>query len=440
MFLVEGKYTSAKVFIDDIEPECLSQVICFLNHPAFTELVAVMPDTHAGKGSVIGFTMPITDKLIPNVVGSDINCAVLAVNIGSYFNTDLAKIDHDIREKIPFGARARKKMIAKIEDILDWKRANKRSVTFTQKFNEKFGTHYEPVIYGYGWFENKCKQIGIDVGYALNSIGTLGGGNHYIEVGKSTTCDDVWFFVHSGSRNFGLKICNHHQNIAVNNLIKKRNMLDKKVIEKLKSVIKDKTLLSAKIAETKREMNLDSKVSKALAYLEGQEMFDYLSDMVFTQEYAMSNRWWMGRIIIDILGEDWNYIIETPHNYIDFRDFIIRKGAIRSYTEEKMIIPLNMRDGCLLCEGKSNPEWNYSAPHGAGRLLSRSKAKEILSLEDFKDTMQGIFSTSVDSSTLDEAPGAYKDSEVIKNAIEPTVTIIDQIKPVINLKENKGLA
>lgn len=399
MITITGKYTNANIMIDNVEPECVSQVVSMINHPAFTNPVAIMPDCHAGKGSVVGFTMPCGDKIVPNCIGVDIGCGMLSFNIGK-IDIDHTYLDKAIRERIPFGMEVRKV-------------AHKLSIRY---FN----------------YDSLFKRVGIDTNYAINSLGSLGGGNHFIEIGKSVNTGDVWITVHSGSRNLGKKVCEYWQKIAYERIVPDTRALIEEIKRKSKKVDWE-----YKIKKLKEE---NKKYKKSdLDWIDGEDKEGYLSDMYFTQRYASVNRIIMMKEILDILNiKSELKAIETIHNFIDKDDNIIRKGAIKSYIGEKMIIPLNMRDGILLCEGKSNPEWNFSAPHGAGRVLSRSKAKEQLILQDYEDKMKGIFTTSVNKFTLDEAPDAYKDSKLIEDAIVPTVNLLDKIIPIHNLKDSEG--
>ena len=431
MIELNGKYTNAKIMIDDVEPQCISQITSFINHPAFTNPVAIMPDTHAGKGSVIGFTMPMGDKIIPNTIGVDINCGVLSINIGKEIPMSKEDLEYKIRSKIPMGMNYHKKSIIDMKNSFPWKKVNAEAHNFMMSYYEKFGLEITPPKYDMSWFENKCKEIGCSVNRALTSIGTLGGGNHFIEVGKDLN-DEYWFTIHSGSRNFGKCVCEYWQNIAAKKV--KHNHTDKKLeeLEEAKLNYNGKELFN-KIKEIKSKYNFNINIT-GLEFLEGIEASGYLFDMIFTQAYADVNREYMSKIILDILNVDPIEKIETKHNFIDFKDMIIRKGAIRSYIGEKFVLPFNMRDGILICEGLSNPEWNCSAPHGAGRIMSRSKAKKNITLETFKEQMKNVYSTSVCNSTLDEAPDAYKDSSIIENAIGDTATVLNRIVPIINLK------
>jgi len=384
MLTLKGKYNSANVMIDDIDDTTKQQIYGFLNHPAFAHTyIAIMPDCHAGAGAVIGFTAKMNDYVIPNVVGVDIGCGVLAIELADVETIDLTKLDNFIRENIPSGFSIRdpqQKMIcgATPNELVAYNmRASISDITLrtNQSFNKVVG-----------------------------SLGTLGGGNHFIEI-ACTDNGKYWLLIHSGSRNFGLKIAQYHQQQA-------------------KSLLK--------------KMFAGADAYKDLEYLPvdngGRE---YLADMMVAQEYAALNRILMGEIITGkFFGLPFATLnsIDTVHNYIKPKDRIIRKGAVSAHEGEKLIIPFNMRDGSMLCTGKGNSKWNYSAPHGAGRILSRKKAKATLDIAEFTSEMKGIFSTSISEDTLDESPMAYKDKDIIINAIEETVTIDAFLKPVYNFK------
>lgn len=398
MITINGKYTTAKVMIDNVESSCLSQIYNFVNNEAFTNPVAIMPDTHAGMGTVIGFTMKLGDKVIPNTIGVDIGCGMRMLTLGKNIFSDMEKeeIDENIRFTIPFGFNVNEKPVIDMENDFPWLEAVKEAIDFTNAFNRRFNTEFSATAFSYEWFLEKCKKIGMDTVRAELSIGTLGGGNHFIEVGKSEVTGNYAITVHTGSRQYGEKTCRFWQTIAKETVGKRGGY----------------------------------------EYLEGENMFGYLMDMLFAQKYAQFNRITILKRIKEKVGyENGIEEIESVHNYIDFNDFIIRKGAITSYEGQKMIIPFNMRDGLLICEGKSNQEWNYSAPHGAGRVMSRGEAKKRILLEKFRDDMKGVYSTSVCKATLDEAPDAYKDPSIIEEAIGPTAEIVDRVKPVINLKD-----
>ena len=392
MLEYKGKYGTAKVMLDTFEDDqaqkTISQIYEFLNHPAFTNPISLMPDLHIGKGVVIGFTMKLTDKVIPNVIGVDIGCGMLSMNMGKdlFDNTTPEKLDSEIRKNIPFSKNVHKDKSSLPKSF--YKDTSILAHYFQFKFNEEFKTSYTaPSKIDENWMEEKCEEVGMDYGRSINSIGTLGGGNHFIEVGIGLN-DNFWITIHSGSRQFGQKIAIYHQRKAG-----KGN----------------------------------------LAYLEGQDMFDYLIDLVVAQSYAHYNRRSMASSIGNIVNILPTINIESVHNYIDFNDFIMRKGAISSYEHVNMIIPFNMEDGILICKGKSNAEWNYSAPHGSGRVDSRTWAKANLNLDEAKKRMEekDIYCSTI---PLDETKKAYKDPKLIEDAIDPTAKIIDRLKPVLCCK------
>lgn len=394
MIEYKGQYTTAYVMIDQLDDATVQQIYSFISHHAFTNPVYVMPDTHYGAGSVIGFTMEIPNVIIPNVVGVDLNCGMLSENYGKNVFSRISKedLDIEIRRAIPFGTSVHKTCKFNIDKHSPfWERANFNLESFITKFNIKFNTNYMHTGFSDKWLKKKCEDIGVVYGRCINSVGTLGGGNHFIEVGQSTNSGDYWVTVHSGSRQFGLKIAVYWQRQAGKG---------------------------------------------QLAHLEGEDMFNYLADVVFTQAYASESRDVMQQLVYEIIEEEVTESIECVHNFIDFNDFIIRKGAIRSYKNEKMIIPFNMEDGILICEGKSNPDWNFSAPHGAGRIGPRRKMKEDESIiiEDIKERMKkkGIYCSKIPK---DEIKEAYKDPKLIEDAIEPTATIIDRLIPVLAMKD-----
>lgn len=437
MFPINGKYTTAKVMIDDVEQSCVSQIVNFVNHPAFTNPIAIMPDTHAGKGSVIGFTMPMTDKVIPNVIGVDIGCGMQSVNIGSSLSIDLAELDKNIRQKVPFGIDVHEDSVIHMQNDFDWKAVNKTQENFAIAYQKQFNITPERKPYTMDWFVDKCNKIGVSVRRAINSLGSLGGGNHFIEFGQSESKKEYWFTIHSGSRNFGKCICDYWQGKASKKIRKDRVDEMRQKIDIVRQHYEGDERYH-KIQEIKSQYGIGVK-STGLEWLEGEDAIGYLYDMIFAQHYASTNRRLMTQIILKILDIEPIENIETVHNYISFQDFIIRKGAIASYINQKMVIPFNMQVGILLCEGKSNADWNWSAPHGAGRTMSRSQAKKNIELNKYEEQMKGIYSTSVCRSTLDEAPDAYKDPKIIEEAIQDTATIIDRIKPIMGMKDAKDL-
>jgi len=437
MFEVKGKYGTAKIMIDGVDEVTMSQIYAFLNHPAFINPISIMPDCHAGKGAVIGFTMPLGDKVIPNTIGVDLNCGVFTFNIGKsiFRNVKRNELDRAIRRKIPFGYKVHKIDMFDINDQKFWKEVNEEVRQFTMKFNKKFGTNYNPVEFSNDLLKIDCERTwGCNYDRVVKSIGTLGGGNHYIEIGISENTGDYWVTIHSGSRNLGLSIANYWQKEARDIL---KYGIKKEYEAKLKEIIRnyDISAIEIEITALKAEYE-DKNVAKGLEYLEDEHMFCYLVDMIFAQKYAEKNREVMAKIIADLLDVEITESIESVHNYIDFNDFIIRKGAISSYKGQKMLVPFNQEDGMLICEGKSNEGWNFSAPHGAGRVGSRAWAKKNLSRKDARKRMnkKDIYSSTL---PLDETRDAYKKSSIIEDAIGPTAKILDRITPVLNLKDGK---
>ncbi|MFW6025939.1 MAG: RtcB family protein [Candidatus Woesearchaeota archaeon] len=400
MFEIEGKYTNAKIFTDNIEEGALKQVYNICNHIAFKDSqVRIMPDVHKGKGICIGFTAKMGNKVIPNVVGVDIGCGVLCVNLGNMKlkEINLEKLDDFIKNNIPSGFSG-----------------------YAEKQYEL--TNYEREI---------CNKIGMNAQKQARKLGTLGGGNHFIEVDVDEA-NNKYLLIHSGSRNFGYKIAKYWQEKADEEFEDKRQRERQKLINKLKEQNRER-----EIESRLKQFNSQYKVPKQLRYLEGKNKKNYTMDMHIAQLYAETNRLVIGNKIMNYLGMNLNDIgyINTTHNYIG-EDEIIRKGAVSANKEEKLIIPLNMKEGALLCEGKGNPDWNFSAPHGAGRKMSRTQAKKEIELEKFKNDMKDIYSTSINKSTLDEAPDAYKNKMHITENLEQTVEIKKVLTPIYNYKDN----
>ena len=434
MITIKGKYTTARIMIDNVDESCISQINGFVNHSAFINPVVIMPDTHAGKGSVIGFTMELGERVIPNVIGVDIGCGMYSMNIGKSMPLSFENLDKKIRQSVPFGQNIHDSTLIHMKNDFPWHNANVMAEKFIVAYNDKFNTNYTPIRYSNDWFMEKCKNIGGNLRRYINSIGTLGGGNHFIETGISQK-DEYWITIHSGSRNFGKKICEYWQNKAIKNLNKNKKEKARLEIENIRATF-NKQIIQKMIKQVKEKYGYADINTKDKEWLEDENAKNYLFDMIFAQIYAQVNRKYMSKTICSILKKDPEDSIETIHNFIDFEDFIIRKGAIRSYEGERMIIPFNMRDGLLICEGKSNPEWNYSAPHGAGRVMSRSQAKKTLDLKIFQEQMSGIYSTSIGRDTLDECPDTYKNATLIEKAITDTATIIHKVKPLHNMKDS----
>jgi len=448
MIEIKGRYTTAHIMINDVEEQCIQQIYNMVNHIAFDKPIRIMPDTHAGKGAVIGFCMPLSIKVVPSVVGCDLGCGMLSMNIGKKLNITHEKLDDLIRTHIPMGfnvheSKSRPGNMPKFSFSKDfpWNEINDILNNFFCNYNEKFGTSYFVPIFDYRYFVDHFKNYKkMDTKRIASACGSMGSGNHFCEFGRSEKTGDIWVTIHSGSRNFGKIVYEHHEGIAKLRLNEKRNVDLKDKIENITNNTEDKSQIPSLIKQAKKDLGLDSDVDlRGMEYIEGEDLKNYLIDMVVAQVYASFNRRHMMDIICEILGgiKDGEKI-ESVHNYIDFKDFTIRKGAISSYIGEKMIVPFNMRDGILICEGKSNDAWLKSCCHGSGRLMSRSQAKHTVDMDKFRKQMDGIFSTSVCHGTKDEAPGVYKDSKMIEEAIEPTAIIIDRLIPIHNLKDNNS--
>lgn len=397
MFDLNGKCTTARIFTDNIENEAISQIYELCNQEFVKDCkVRIMPDVHAGKGCTIGTTMEIKDKVVPNLVGVDISCGMFCIRLKEK-EIDFKKLDDIIRKHIPSGMNVREKAIDSSE------------------------------IRKIGLQKLKCIN-NINIDRAEKSLGSLGGGNHFIEINVDEE-KNLYLVIHSGSRYLGKQVAEYYQKMAINDLT---NSTKEKIalIQKLKNEGRDKEI------ECALKMFDKPKIPSYLAYLEGIHLKNYLYDVGIIQEYANMNRKTMANEIITRMGLSIEEEFTTCHNYIDLDNMILRKGAISAQKGEKLIIPINMRDGSIIGVGKGNPDWNYSAPHGAGRIMSRSKAKELVSLEEFKKSMSDVWTTSVCQSTIDESPMVYKPIEEIVENIKDTVTIERIIKPVYNFKAN----
>lgn len=392
MFTLTGKYNSAAVYTDNCDSETCSQLMQLLNQEFVTgSSIKIMPDTHAGTGCVIGTTMTITDKVVPNLVGVDIGCGMLAVKLSDK-DINLDALDCVITNEIPSG----------------------------------FSIHDEPTVFSL--LDDLVATV--DFNRAFCSLGTLGGGNHFIEVDKDSN-GDLWLVIHTGSRHLGVEVCKYYQNIAV------KECYAESTSDKIQGIISSlkaegrQTEIEHAIKDFKATYNY---IPKDLCYVSGESFDNYIHDMKITQEYATLNR----MLIMQHICNSMNFTIveyfSTIHNYIDIDSMILRKGSISAEAGETVIIPMNMRDGTLLCRGKGNPDWNYSAPHGAGRIMSRSQAKEAIPMEYFIDSMKDVYSTSVCESTIDESPFAYKPMDEIMSNIKDTVEVIDVLKPIYNFK------
>ena len=397
MFEITGKYATAIIYTDLADQTSVSQVIELCNQEfAKGQRIRLMPDIHAGAGCTIGTTMTIGDKIVPNLVGVDIGCG-MAVAVLKEKHIELQKLDKIIRQYIPAGFSVREKPHSFVNDAE----------------------------------LHTLRCVGhINLDRAERSIGTLGGGNHFIEVDRDDN-GTLYLVVHSGSRHLGVEIASFYQKLAYEQLNNCSKAEVDSLVSRLKAEGKQKQIAAEirKLKGTKR-----TNIPKHLAYVEGSAFEDYIHDMRIAQRYASLNR---HAIVDTIMKQMGLHVVDgftTIHNYIDLEHMILRKGAVSAQKGERLIIPINMRDGSLICTGKGNSEWNYSAPHGAGRLMSRSEAKNSFSVSAFRKEMDGIYTTSVGRDTLDECPMAYKPMESILENISDTVDVDAIVRPIYNFK------
>lgn len=402
MLEIKGKLNTAKVFTNNVETEAVEQIKTLLEQEAFNDCqIRIMPDVHAGKGCVIGFTSQIKNKVIPNLVGVDLGCGMLIVKIKEK-DIDFEKLDNAIKQFVPNGQN--------VHDIR------------LHKFPEL------PKL--------ECYRMLKDTKRIERSLGTLGGGNHFIEVGQDEFKNN-YLIIHSGSRNLGKQVAEYYQNLAfelnqgVEVLIDERN----RIIESYKKQGRKSEIQKA-LADLSRDFKSNTPtIPKDLCFLEEKYMTAYLNDVQICQKYASLNRFYIAESILSNMNFTEVERFETIHNYIENK--IIRKGAVSAQKGEKLLIPINMRDGSIVAIGKGNEDWNCSAPHGAGRVMSRNKAREVLNMEDFQESMKSVFTTSVVKETIDEAPMAYKPIDEIIENIKDTVDVVAILKPVYNFKSHK---
>ena len=397
MIEIRGKYNEAKIFTDVVDSASLAQVqeLCNQEFTAGSR-IRLMPDIHAGKGCTIGTTMTITDKVVPNLVGVDIGCGMETVRVRET-RLDLQKLDKLIREKIPSGFSIRDKA-HRYADEID--------------------------------LEELCCAGHVDLLRAAKSVGTLGGGNHFIEVDRD---DDgaLYVVVHSGSRHLGVEVAGYYQEAGYREL----NRTDPASVEALTARLKAEGRDREIRKELRKLKNLKrTPIPKVLAYVSGELFEQYIHDMKIVQQFAMLNRQAMMDEIVKGMKLHVEEQFTTIHNYIDTDSRILRKGAVSAQAGERLLIPINMRDGSLLCVGKGNEDWNCSAPHGAGRLMSRAEAKQSFTVSEFKKQMEQIYTTSVSKATLDECPMAYKGMQDILDNIGPTAEVEKIIRPIYNFK------
>lgn len=399
---IKGKVNAALCYAKVVEEEAIGQIRRMCDYAiAEDSKIRIMPDVHAGKGCTIGTTMTITDKVVPNVVGVDIGCGMYTVNLGKD-DVDFEKLD-EAAHFIPSGREV-------------WEGRQER----------------------FDLTDLHCYRELKDAKRLARSLGTLGGGNHFIEIDEATD-GTKYLIIHSGSRNLGKQVAELYQKLAINlnrgfgEYLKKRD----EIISSYKEQGRRSEIQSALKQLQWQVYESPVSIPEDLCYLEGKYLEDYLHDVEICQVFARRSREKMAEIILERTRMNGCDAFHTIHNYIDTDEMILRKGAIAAHKGERVLIPINMKDGSILAIGKGNPEWNYSAPHGAGRIMSRTKAKNELNLDEYKQAMKGIYTTSANENTLDEAPMAYKSQESIIDVIRESVDIIDVMKPIYNFKASE---
>lgn len=399
MIEIKGKVNTALCYATVVEDEAIEQVRRMCDHD-FTagSKIRIMPDVHAGKGCTIGTTMTIADKAVPNIVGVDIGCGMYTVELGK-IDIDFVKVD-EVTHYIPSG-----------RDVWEGRM-------------ERFD------LTGLRCYRNLKQAKRLE-----RSLGTLGGGNHFIEIDAASD-GTKYLVIHSGSRNLGKQVAEYYQNLAIDLNAGKADYFEKRdeIIRTYKEQGRRAEIQTALKALEHEFAAKEPSIPADLCYLYGAYLDDYLYDVEICQRFAKRSRERMAEIILERTGMTAYSAFHTIHNYIDTKEMILRKGSIAAHKDELVLIPINMRDGSVLARGKGNPEWNYSAPHGAGRLMSRTKARETLDLEAYKKTMEGIYTTSVNESTIDEAPMAYKSLADIMDVIQDAVDVIEVLKPIYNFK------
>ncbi len=394
MIMLKGRYNAAKIFTDTVEDKAREQIARLCSQKAYEDSqIRIMPDVHAGAGCTIGTTMTITDKVTPNLVGVDIGCGMLTAELMEK-DIDFHALDQFIHKNIPAG------------------------------FHKRDTPH--PFAQTFPFHELRCKPY-VNRETAMHSLGTLGGGNHFIEIDRDAA-GNLYLVIHSGSRHLGVEIAKYYQTVAQEMTRDNKRQKVLETISELKSQGRETEIESAVQALAQEP------IPNELAFLSDDMLEDYLFDMALAQEYATENRVAICSDILMGLKLHSKRRFTTIHNYIDIPNRILRKGAVSAQRGEMLLIPINMRDGSLLCKGKGNPDWNYSAPHGAGRFMSRTEAKRNCSMEEYQEQMQGVYTTSVNEGTLDECPMAYKGMDEIIENIFPTAEIVTLLRPVYNFK------
>ena len=399
MIEIKGQYNTALCYCDELEDSARQQIQDMCDERLFAgSRIRIMPDVHAGTGCTIGTTMTVTDKAAPSLVGVDIGCGMETVKLKEK-EIDFDRLDQVIRTQVPAGENIREAPHPLTEQI-DLTRLRCLSAVNRER--------------------------------AILSLGTLGGGNHFIEVDRDEE-GYLYLVVHSGSRYLGVQTASYYRKLGWKTMNRLPDQARRELIEHYKAEGRAQEIEKG-LRELEEGFTASCDIPEKFAYVEGQNLQDYLHDMRITQQYASLNRQAITQTIIEGMGLTELDRFTTIHNYIDTEAMILRKGSVSAQKGERLLIPINMRDGALICVGKGNEDWNCSAPHGAGRILSRSAAQESLSVEEFQRQMEGIYTTCVAEATLDESPMAYKGLDAILNQIGPTAEVIKRIRPVYNFK------
>jgi len=475
---IAGEHTTAEFLVEDeslIEDNCLEQVRTLVDHPAFTEPIRMMPDAHVGAGAPIGFTMPLPDRVVPNIVGVDVGCGMIATNLGDDLPLEGPERERRVREAVPMGRAVHDYDDAPhLVDEFPFDRANDVFDRFEAAYRERFGRSIDPLEFGFDgydgeYFKALCERVLAGsrqgMGYVIRGAGTLGGGNHFVEFARARDSGAYWLVIHSGSRYLGKSVAEYWQAKATEyrEADAIREALPEEYAEYLKfdpGTVRDEDLFEwvtggkgeshvrkdgiradfdgERVDEVFRTLSRPQDALEdrddELDWLEGREAHGYFVDMLFAQQYARWNRELMSDAVCAALDIEPVDRFQSIHNYVDFRDLTIRKGATPAREGQRLVIPFNMAEGSLLARGKGNPRYHQTAPHGAGRTMGRREAHETLSVEDFETAMAEVYSESVGEATLDEAPMAYKPVDSIVEAIEPTAELIDRLDVVHNLK------
>ncbi|PSP98124.1 RNA-splicing ligase RtcB [Halobacteriales archaeon QS_4_70_19] len=476
---LDGEYTTARVMVEDeslVGEGLLDQVEEFVDHPAFTEPVVVQPDGHWGMGAPVGFTMPLPERVVPNVIGVDIGCGMHVTHLGDDLPLAHAERERRVREAVPMGRSVHDydDAVHLVEEF-PFDRTNERFERFDDAVRERFGEPVDPTFefdgYDGDYFEALCERVLADqrqgMAHVIRSAGTLGGGNHFVEFARAREAGDYSLVVHSGSRYLGKAVAEFWQARATQfrNADRVRDRIepdDRRFLKFDPATVSDEDLFrwvtggmgESHIRKERVREALDGKAIERtfarlgdlrpptgdegrntdLDPLVGREAHGYYVDMLFAQEYARWNRELMAAAICDALGVDAGESWHSTHNYIDFRDLTIRKGATPAREGERLLVPFNMAEGSVIARGKGNEEWLSTAPHGAGRRMGRRDAHDRLSMAAFEAAMDGVYSESVVEDVLDEAPAAYKPAEAIEDALAPTAEVVERLDPVHNLK------